>query len=141
MFNTGIFYRLFSFQPNRKKIQENEKISFRSPQGFSAWVIPLLWAFLVYKTVVHPERHNFIKDAVKEQEHEALKQLFLGPWPHLGVCLSSQPCIRSLSIAEVKTVLNKNEHVQVVAAYTVLDIWWSWNGKLWFLRDDQHVEK
>lgn len=43
-----------------------------------------MWAFVVYKTVVHPGRHNFIKDPVKEQEHEALKQQFLGPWPHLG---------------------------------------------------------
>lgn len=66
--------------------------------------------------MVHPGRHNFIKDPVKEQEHEALKQQFLGPWPHLGVCLSSQPCVRSLGTAEAKTVLNENEHVQVVAA-------------------------
>lgn len=66
--------------------------------------------------MVHPERHSFIKDLVKEQEHEALRQLFLGPWPHLGACLSSQPCIRSLGTAEVKTVLNENEHIQVVAA-------------------------
>lgn len=66
--------------------------------------------------MVHPGRHSFIKDPVKEWEREALKQQFLGPWPHLGVCLSSQPCIGSLSTTEVKTVLNENEHVQVVAA-------------------------
>lgn len=64
--------------------------------------------------MVHPGRHGFIIDPVKEWKHETLKQQFFGPWPHLGECLSSQPCVRSLGTTEVKTLLNENEHIQGV---------------------------
>lgn len=57
-----------------------------------------------------------MRHPVKEWEREALKQQFLGPWPHRRVYLSSQPCIGSLGATEVTAVLNENEHVQVVAA-------------------------
>lgn len=57
-----------------------------------------------------------MRHPVKEWEREALKQQLLGPWPHRGVYLSSQPCTGPLGATEVTTVLNENEHVQVVAA-------------------------